>query len=83
MTAICMSAAQAPRRTLGKALLRLLLWPARVAQARRDLAMLGSMSDHELSDIGLSRQDLRNATALPPDADPTAAFGALRGCRRQ
>ena len=73
MTATCIPAAAAPRRSFGKSLLRLLLWPARVAQARRDLALLGSMSDRELSDIGLSRQDLRNATALPPDADPTGA----------
>ncbi len=28
------------------------LWPARVAQARRDLAMLASLDDRDLADIG-------------------------------
>jgi uncharacterized protein YjiS (DUF1127 family) len=50
---------------------RIVLWPARVARARGELALLARFSEHELRDIGLSSQDLRNATALPLDADPT------------
>ena len=30
------------------------------------------MSEYELCDIGLTRQDLIDATALPVDADPSA-----------
>jgi uncharacterized protein YjiS (DUF1127 family) len=56
---------------LAGGLRRLIAWPFEVAKARADLAMLGGLSDYELHDIGLSRQDLRNATALPLDKDPT------------
>lgn len=66
----------------GQRVWRLLTWPARVIQARRDLAQLGAMSDHELSDIGLSRQDLRNATAMGLDADPTLALAKAAQERR-
>ena len=48
------------------------LWPARVAQARRDLAMLASLDDRGLADIGLGRHDLRDATAVGLGQDPTA-----------
>jgi uncharacterized protein YjiS (DUF1127 family) len=48
------------------------LWPARVAQARRDLAMLASLDDRGLADIGLGRHDLRDATAVGLGGDPTA-----------
>ncbi len=50
---------------------RVIAWPFKIAQARADLAMLGGLSDYELHDIGLSRQDLRNVTALPLAKDPT------------
>jgi uncharacterized protein YjiS (DUF1127 family) len=50
---------------------RVLAWPLEVAKARADLALLGGLSDYELHDIGITRQDLRNATALPLDKDPT------------
>lgn len=50
---------------------RLILWPVHVARARRELAQLAAFSEYELRDIGLSAQDLRNATALPLDSDPT------------
>lgn len=52
-------------------LARTLLWPARVLRARAELAKLAELTDRDLRDIGLMRQDLRNATALPLDADPT------------
>ena len=63
---------------------RSLLWPARMLIARRDLARLAALDDRGLRDIGLTRQDLRNATALPRDENPTeflagVAAGRARG----
>ncbi|HYA72011.1 MAG TPA: DUF1127 domain-containing protein [Roseiarcus sp.] len=55
---------------------RIALWPARVAAARAAFAQLAAMSARELADIGLTAQDLRDATALPLDADPTAILAA-------
>lgn len=54
-----------------RVLARVAMWPARVWIARREFAKLAGMSDHELHDIGLTRQDLRDATALSLDQDPT------------
>ena len=48
-----------------------LAWPIRVSEARAAMRQLGSMSEHELKDIGLTRQDLRDATGLVLDDDPT------------
>ena len=46
---------------------------------------LATLRDHELRDIGLTRQDLRSATALPLDEDPTRflakAVAERRGAR--
>jgi uncharacterized protein YjiS (DUF1127 family) len=53
-----------------------LLWPARVMAARRELEMLASMSEYELKDIGLSRSDVADVTALPADASPTDFLSA-------
>lgn len=58
-------------RRLGALLLRTLLWPHRFYQARRELTVLASLSDHQLKDIGLTRTDLSDVTALPRDEDPT------------
>jgi uncharacterized protein YjiS (DUF1127 family) len=52
-------------------LFSLLTWPLRVAEHRRAMNELGGLDDRELADIGLSRQDLRDATALPLTLDPT------------
>jgi len=52
------------------------LWPARVAQARRDLATLASLDDRDLADIGLGRHDLRDATAVGLGQDPTVLLAA-------
>lgn len=60
---------------------RALTWPARVTAARRTLAQLGQMSDHELSDIGLLRSDLSNCTALAPDDDPGERLARARATR--
>jgi uncharacterized protein YjiS (DUF1127 family) len=46
-------------------------WPLRVMAAQRELEVLAGMSEHELKDIGLTRSDLGDATALPVDASPT------------
>ena len=64
-------------------LARILLWPARVLRARRELAALAALSDHELRDIGLTRQDLRGATALSLDESPTRFLAAVVGERRR
>ena len=40
------------------------------------------MSDHELSDIGLVRQDIVDAAVLRPDADPSAMLARRRGRAR-
>lgn len=47
------------------------LWPVRVARARREFARLSALTEHELRDIGLTRGDLADVTALPLDEDPT------------
>jgi hypothetical protein len=63
------------------------LWPAPVAQARRDLAMLASLDDRDLAmlaslddrdlaDIGLGRHDLRDSTAVGLGKDPTEFLAA-------
>jgi uncharacterized protein YjiS (DUF1127 family) len=57
---------------------RLALWPARVIAARRTLAELGGLSEYELRDVGLTRQDLMNLTARPLDEDPTPHLVAAR-----
>ena len=67
------------------ALRRLFGWPARVLAARRVLLRLGALTDRELKDIGLYRQDLRDASAFPRDADPGLMLRrkveARRNCR--
>ena len=52
------------------------LWPVRVARARRDLELLAGLDDRGLADIGLSRQDLRDVTALGLSQDPTGPLSA-------
>jgi uncharacterized protein YjiS (DUF1127 family) len=49
----------------------ILLWPARVLAARRELEMLAGMSEYELKDIGLTSADIADVTALPADVSPT------------
>ncbi len=50
---------------------RVLGWPVRVARARRLMQQMAGMDDHELADIGLYRQDLRDVSAIGLDQDPT------------
>jgi uncharacterized protein YjiS (DUF1127 family) len=72
--------ASAPKRL---SLLRLASWPLRVVAARRAMAQVAAMSDRELADVGLNRQDLRDATALGLGDDPTEMFAARAGERRR
>jgi uncharacterized protein YjiS (DUF1127 family) len=60
---------------------RALAWPARVGAARRTMRALAGMSEYELRDIGLTRQDLSDASALPLDADPSAMLVRRRAWR--
>ena len=46
------------------ALRRALSWPSRVSAARRAMRQLARMSDYELRDIGLVRQDIVDASML-------------------
>ena len=65
------------------ALLQILGWPARVYRARRLMLQLGTFSDHELKDIGLVRQDLRDATGLATGTDPSVTLRARAEARRR
>ena len=66
-----------------KALWRVLTWPARVGAARRTLSDLARMSEYELRDIGLTRSDVNDATALPLDADPSGLLVKRRAWRER
>jgi uncharacterized protein YjiS (DUF1127 family) len=55
---------------------RLISYPLRVMAAQSELEELGRMNEHELKDIGLTRQDLGDVTALPFDASPTEFLAA-------
>jgi uncharacterized protein YjiS (DUF1127 family) len=58
---------------------RAALWPVRVTAARAAFRQLAAMDARELADIGLAAQDLRDATALALDEDPTRALAARAG----
>lgn len=57
---------------------RIALWPIHVVEARRTLAQLAALSDYELRDVGLTRQDLADVTARPLDEDPTPHLNRAR-----
>ena len=65
----------------GNALWRIVALPARVSAARRTMSELARMSEYELRDIGLTRSDLNDATALPLDADPSGLLVRRRAWR--
>jgi hypothetical protein len=44
---------------------------------------LARMSEYELRDIGLTRSDLNDATALPLDADPSGLLVRRRSWRQR
>ena len=64
-----------------KALWRVLTWPARVSAARRTIAELAQMSDYQLRDIGLTRSDVNDTTALALDEDPSGLLERRRAWR--
>ncbi len=66
-----------------KALWRVLTWPARVAAARRTMSELARMSDYQLRDLGITRSDVNDATALPLDADPSSLLIKRRAWRER
>jgi uncharacterized protein YjiS (DUF1127 family) len=66
-----------------EALWRILTWPARVSAARRTMSQLARMSEYELRDIGLTRSDVNDATALPLDADPSGLLVRRRSWRER
>lgn len=60
---------------------RTLTWPARVSAARRTMSALAQMSDYELRDIGLTRSDINDTTALPLGDDPSGLLVRRRAWR--
>jgi uncharacterized protein YjiS (DUF1127 family) len=68
--------------TVGAGARRAAAWPFRVAAARATLRTLSNMDRRELADIGLNLSDVRDASALPLDRDPTALL-ARRACERR
>ena len=55
---------------------RAVAWPFRVADARATLRTLAKMDARELADIGLTRCDLSDTSALPLDRDPGELLAA-------
>jgi uncharacterized protein YjiS (DUF1127 family) len=72
-----------PASHAANALWRILSWPARVAAARRTMSDLARMSEYELRDIGLTRSDVNDATALPLGADPSGLLVRRRAWRER
>jgi hypothetical protein len=58
-------------------------WPFQVAAARATLTALANMDRRELADIGLSSSDVRDASALPLDRDPTELLARRARERRR
>ncbi len=50
---------------------RAIAWPIRAVRARRELAKLAELSDHELHDFGLLRSDVDSAYSVGLSEDPT------------
>ena len=70
-------------RTIRVGARRLAAWPFRVAAARAALKALANMDRRELADIGLNPSDVRDASALPLDRDPTALLATRARERRR
>jgi hypothetical protein len=47
------------------------------------MTQLARMSEYELRDIGLTRQDVVDASALPLDADPSGLLARRRAARER
>jgi uncharacterized protein YjiS (DUF1127 family) len=70
-------------RTISTGARRAAAWPFRVAAARATLRTLANMDRRELADIGINPSDVRDASALPLDRDPTALLAARALERRR
>jgi uncharacterized protein YjiS (DUF1127 family) len=70
-------------RTISIGASRAAAWPFRVAAARAAVRMLANMDRRELADIGLNRSDVRDASALPLDLDPTELLARRARERRR
>jgi uncharacterized protein YjiS (DUF1127 family) len=70
-------------RTISTGARRAAAWPFRVAAARAAVNMLANMDRHELADIGLNPSDVRDASALPLDRDPTELLARRARERRR
>lgn len=55
----------------------------RARRNRREIYRLADMSEYELSDIGLTRADLRMAFRAPAGVDPSAELRAIAAARSQ
>jgi len=71
------------RPSLRETAFRVAAWPFRVAAARAALRALSSMDHRELADIGLNRSDVRDASAIALDRDPTALLAERARARRR
>ena len=70
-------------RIIGVQARRAAAWPFRVAAARATLRTLAKMDRRELADIGLNPSDVRDASALPLDRDPTELLARRAHERRE
>jgi uncharacterized protein YjiS (DUF1127 family) len=70
-------------RTISIGARRAASWPFRVAAARATLSTLANMDRRELADIGLNPSDVRDASALPLDRDPTVLLARRAYDRRR
>jgi uncharacterized protein YjiS (DUF1127 family) len=70
-------------QSIGAGARRTAAWPFQVAAARATLRSLAGMDHRELADIGLTRIDLRDASALALDCDPTALLARRARERRR
>ena len=62
---------------------RIVTWPFRVFKARHHAAILNRLDERELRDIGLTRQDVIDISALPLDEDPSHHLAQIARERRQ
>ena len=70
-------------RMIGAGARRLAAWPFQVAAVRAALKALANMDRRELADIGLNPSDVRDASALPLDRDPTELLARRARERRR
>jgi uncharacterized protein YjiS (DUF1127 family) len=70
-------------RAIGAGARQAATWPFRVAAARATLKALANMDHRELADIGLNPSDVRDASALPLDRDPTELLARRAHERRR